>query len=44
MYLSIDASKIFKRFFTPVEMTVIKKSTDNTCWRGYIEKGTLLHY
>ena len=29
--------------FTPVRMTAIKKSTNNKCWRGCGEKGTLLH-
>ena len=28
---------------TQVRMTIIKKSTNNKCWRGYGEKGTLLH-
>ena len=28
---------------TLVRMNIIKKSTDNKCWRGYGEKGTLLH-
>ena len=28
---------------TPVRMTVIKKSTNNKCWRGCGEKETLLH-
>ena len=27
----------------PGRMAIIKKSTDNTCWRGCGEKGTLLH-
>ena len=27
----------------PVRMTIIKMSTNNKCWRGCGEKGTLLH-
>ena len=28
---------------TPVRTAIIKKSTNNKCWRGCAEKGTLLH-
>ena len=27
----------------PVSMAIIKMSTKDKCWRGYEEKGTLLH-
>jgi len=29
--------------FTPVRMAIIRKSTNNKCWRRCGEKGTLLH-
>ena len=30
-------------YLTPVRMVIINKSTNNNCWRGCREKGTLLH-
>ena len=29
---------------TPVRMGIIRKPTNNKCWRGYGERGTLLHF
>ena len=30
-------------YLTPVTKGIVRKSTNNKCWRGYGEKGTLLH-
>ena len=37
--------KITVRYhFTSVKMAIIKKSTNNKCWREYGEKGTIFHF
>ena len=39
----MQIKSIIRYCLMPVRMATIKKSTNNKCWRGYGEKGTLLH-
>ena len=43
MDLQILVSVSFKVSFCSVKMTIINKSTNNKCWQGWGQKGTLVH-
>ena len=39
----MQTKNIVRYHLTPVRIATIRKSTNNQCWRGSGEKGTLLH-
>ena len=40
----IQIKTTMRYHLTPIQMAVIKKSTNNKCWRGCREKESFLHY
>ena len=40
----MQTETIMRYYFTPVRIAIIKKLTNNKCWRGCEEKQTLLHW
>ena len=38
----VEIKSTMRYHFTPVRIAIVNKSTNNKCWRGHGEKGTLV--
>ena len=42
-YSTLQTKTTVRYQLAPIKMAILKKSTNNKCWKGCGEKGTLLH-